>query len=219
MHGLQPLPPNFHSFPPPLQKGWIWSGPIGVWIMKGLPGAGRGPVIPRTRGLGFWVGFGWVPLLRDACTHVSLWQPLPKSKARHRRCMYYINVQYRTWTQRLYYCRNASLHTTGAHALYISICITLIFCIYHFSCIYHSMYFSQCLLLWMDSSLPDVSNNWEQHKHEIQMKASLNALSSSSYFLPVDVGVARLNLRSRKLAYHLAKWLANVWASPWGGSP
>lgn len=112
----------------PLQKGWIWSGPIGVWIMKGLPGAGRGPVIPRTRGLGFWVGFGWVPLLRDACTHVSLWQPLPKSKARHRCCMYYIEIQYRTQLQTFYYSRNAVFHTNGAHAVYISICITLIFC-------------------------------------------------------------------------------------------
>lgn len=68
MHRLQPLPPNFHFFPPTLQKDWIWSGPIGVWIMKGLPVAGRGPVIPRTGELGFWVGFGWVPLLCDACT-------------------------------------------------------------------------------------------------------------------------------------------------------
>lgn len=93
MHGLQPLPPNFHFFSP-LQKGWIWSEPIGVWIMKGLPGAGRGPVIPHTGGLGFWVGFGWEPLLRDACTHVSSWQPLPKSKARHRRCMYYMKIQW-----------------------------------------------------------------------------------------------------------------------------
>lgn len=90
-----PLPPNFHFFLP-CRTGWIWSGPIGVWIMKGLPGAGRGPVIPRTGGVGFWVGFGWVSLLRDACTHVSLWQPLPKSEARPRRCMYYIGKHCRT---------------------------------------------------------------------------------------------------------------------------
>lgn len=95
MQGLQPLlPSNFHFFPP-CRKGWIWSGPIGVWIMKGLPGAGRGPVIPHIGGVGFWVGFGGVSLLCDACTHVSLWQPLAKSKARLSCCMYYIGKHYK----------------------------------------------------------------------------------------------------------------------------
>lgn len=45
----------------------------------------------------FWVEFEWVALLRDACTHVSLWQPLPKSKGRHRHCVYYIEIQYKTF--------------------------------------------------------------------------------------------------------------------------
>ena len=79
---------------------------------------------------GFWVGFGWVALLRDACTHVSLWQPLPKSKARHRRCMYYIEIQYRTQIQTFLVLQKCFFsQTNGAHVVYISTCVALSFCI------------------------------------------------------------------------------------------
>lgn len=37
-------------------------------------------------------------------------------------------------------------------------------------------------------------------------------LTSSS--ISADLGLTQLNLRSQKLAYHLAKLLANVWVSP-----
>lgn len=81
------------------------------------------------RGSGFLGGVWMSTLLRDACTHVSLWQPLPKSKARHRSCMYYIEIQYRTRLQTFYCYRNSFFPYKWS-----SCCID--YCLYCFDLLY-----------------------------------------------------------------------------------